>query len=60
MAAFLAGAGSWIVSGSPAPRGLFRVGTIDAVGIVVMAGALIVAFRSARRTLSAQPRRTVA
>ena len=60
MAVFLAGAGSWIVSGSPAPRGLFRVGAIDAVGIVVMAGALIVAFRAARRTLSAQPSRTVA
>ena len=60
MAAFLAGAGSWVVSGSPAPRGLFRVGAIDAVGIVVMAGALIVAFRAARRTLSAHPSRTAA
>jgi hypothetical protein len=30
------------------------------VGIVVMAGALIVAFRAARRTLSAQQSRTVA
>ena len=60
MAVFLAGAGSWIVSGSPAPRGLFRVGAIDAVGIVVMAGALIVAFRAAQRTLSAHPSRTVA
>ncbi len=60
MAVFLAGAVSWIVSGSPAPRGLFRVGAIDVVGIVVMAGALIVAFRAARRTLSAQPSRTVA
>ena len=60
MAAFLAGACSWIVSGSPAPRGLFRVGAIDAVGVVVMTGALIVAFRAARRTLAAQPSRTVA
>jgi hypothetical protein len=60
MAAFLAGAGSWIVSGSPAPRGLFRVGAIDSVGIVVMAGALIVAFRAAQRTLAAHPSRTVA
>ena len=32
MAVCLAGAGSWIVSGSPAPRGLFRVGAIDALG----------------------------
>jgi hypothetical protein len=60
MAVFLAGAGSWIVSGSPAPRGLFRVGAIDSVDIVVMAGALIVAFRAAQRTLSAHPSRTVA
>ena len=60
MAVCLAGAGSWIVSGSPAPRGLFRVGAIDALGIVVMAGALIVAFRAAQRTLSARPSRTVA
>ena len=60
MACFLAGAGSWIVSGSPAPRGLFRVGAIDSVGIVVMAGALIVAFRAAQRTLAAHPSRTVA
>lgn len=55
MAAFLAGAGSWIVSGGPGPRGLFRVGAIDSVGVVVMAGALIVAFRAAQRTLAACP-----
>jgi hypothetical protein len=30
------------------------------VGIVVMAGALIVAFRAAQRTLAAHPSRTVA
>jgi hypothetical protein len=60
MAAFLAGAGSWIVSGSPAPRGLFRVGAIDCGGIDVMAGALVVAFRAAWRTLAAHPSRTVA
>jgi hypothetical protein len=57
MAAFLAGAASWIISGSPAPRGLFRVGAIDSVGIVVMAGALIVAFRAAQRTLAVGPGR---
>jgi hypothetical protein len=60
MAVFLAGAGSWIVSGSPAPRGLFRVGAIDCVAIVVMAGALIVACRAAQRALAARPDRTVA
>lgn len=51
MAAFLAGAGSWIVSGGPGPRNLFRVGTIDAVAVVVMAASLVVASRAAQRTL---------
>jgi hypothetical protein len=50
MAGFLAGAGSWVISGSPAPRGLFRVGAIDSVGVAVMASALLVAFRAAQRT----------
>jgi hypothetical protein len=53
MAAFLAGASSWIISGGPAPRGLFRVGAIDSVGVVVMAAALILAFRAAQRALAA-------
>jgi hypothetical protein len=59
MAGFLAGAGSWIISGSPEPRGLFRVGAIDSMGIVVMGGALVVAFRAAQRTLAAHPGRAV-
>jgi hypothetical protein len=54
-AAFLAGATSWVISGGPSPRGLFRVGTIDAVGVAVMAAALILAFRAAQRTLAARP-----
>jgi hypothetical protein len=49
MAVFLAGAGSWVVSGSAAPRGLFRVGAIDDLGLAVMAAALIVASRFLRR-----------
>jgi len=53
MAGFLAGASSWIVSGGPAPRGLFRVGAIDSVAIAVMAAALILAFRAAQRALAA-------
>jgi len=57
MACFLAGAGSWVTSGGPAPHGLFRVGAIDCVGIVVMATALVVAFRAVQRALAAQPRR---
>jgi hypothetical protein len=54
MAGFLAGASSWIVSGDPAPRGLFGVGAIDVIGVGVMAGALIVAFRAAQRALAAR------
>jgi hypothetical protein len=53
MAGFLAGAASWVISGGPAPRGLFRVGTIDEIGIVAMAGALVLAFRSVQRAQSA-------
>lgn len=52
MASFLAGAASWIISGGPGPRGLFRVGAIDSVGVAVMAGALVVAFRAAQRMLA--------
>ena len=55
MAVFLAGAGSWIVSGGPAPRGLFRVGAIDLTAVVVMAVALIVAVGAARRALAVRP-----
>lgn len=53
MAAFLAGAGSWVVSGGPAPRGLFRVGAIDSAGLAVMTAALVLAFRAVGRTLTA-------
>jgi hypothetical protein len=52
MAGFLAGASSWIVSGGPAPRGLFRVGAIDLVGIAVMAAALLAASRAAQHALA--------
>lgn len=55
MAGFLAGAASWIVSGGPAPRGLFRIGVIDLTAIVVMAAALIVAFAAAQRALAVRP-----
>jgi hypothetical protein len=53
LAGFLAGASSWVISGGPSPRGLFRVGTIDTVGIAVMAAALILGFRAAQRTFAA-------
>lgn len=54
MAVFLAGAGSWVVSGGPAPRGLFRVGAIDDLGLAVMAAALILAAGASRRALGAR------
>jgi hypothetical protein len=53
MAGFLAGAGSWVISGGPGPRGLFRVGAIDLAAVAVMAGSLMLAFRAAHRALSA-------
>jgi hypothetical protein len=55
MASFLAGAGCWIVSGGPAPRGLFRVGAIDGVGLAAMTVALVLAFRAVQRALTASP-----
>jgi hypothetical protein len=52
MAVFLAGAVSWVLSGGPAPDALFRVGTIDAIAVLVMAGALLVVWRTAVRNLA--------
>jgi hypothetical protein len=52
-AVFLAGAGSWVVSGAPAPRGLFRVGAIDGAAVAAMTGALVLSFRAIQRTLAA-------
>jgi hypothetical protein len=46
MATFAAGAASWVVSGGPGPRALFRVGAIDGLALVVMGTALVVAFRA--------------
>lgn len=56
MAGFLAGACSWVISGGPAPRGLFRVGVIDSFALVVMSVCLIVGFGTAQRTLAASTR----
>jgi hypothetical protein len=44
MLAFLTGAASWVFAANPAgPTGVYRVGTIDVVGLVVMAVAWAVA-----------------
>jgi hypothetical protein len=58
MSGFLAGASSWVITGGPAPRGLFRVGAIDSVAVAVMAVSLILAFRAAQRSLAVSRRRT--
>ena len=55
MAAFLAGACSWVISGSPAPRQLFRVGTIDGIGLIVMTAALVVVVHAVHRALAVRP-----
>jgi hypothetical protein len=57
MAVFLAGSACWIVSGGPSPRGLFRTGAIDALGLVVMAAALVLGFRASTRAVATRPRR---
>ena len=53
MAMLLAGAGSWVISGGPAPRGLFRVGALDAAGVAAMSAALLLGCQAVRRGLSA-------
>lgn len=53
MAAFLAGAGGWVLSGGPGAHGLFVAGVIDVGGVAVMAGAFLVATGALRRTLRA-------
>jgi hypothetical protein len=58
MGVFLAGAGSWVISGGPGPRGLFHVGAIDDVGVAAMAGALAVALHGLQRAQAACARPT--
>jgi len=55
MAVLLGGASSWIVSGGPSPRGLFRVGAIDAVAITAMSAALMLGLQALRRGLATRP-----
>jgi hypothetical protein len=49
MVLFLTGCCLWMVDGGPGPRDLFHAGSIDVAGIVVMALALAVGQREARR-----------
>jgi hypothetical protein len=55
MAVFLAGACSWVLSGGPAPRQLYRVGAIDGIGLAIMAAALVVAIQAVHRALAVRP-----
>lgn len=55
MAVLLGGASSWIISGGAAPRGLFRVGAIDAGAIIAMSAALMLGARVLQRGLAAGP-----
>jgi hypothetical protein len=54
MAVFLAGTGTWLVSGEPGPRALYRVGTIHWVSMALMAAALVLGFRAAERACAAR------
>jgi len=49
MLVFLGGCCSWILDGGSGPRNLFHTGTIDMVGLAVMAGSVAVAYRAASR-----------
>jgi hypothetical protein len=49
MVVFLTGCCLWTVDGGPGPRNLFHAGAIDVAGIVVMALALALGQREARR-----------
>ena len=53
MTAFLIGSIFWLVDGGPGPRNLFHAGAIDLVGLVVMAGALIVSHQAVFRARNA-------
>jgi hypothetical protein len=54
MAAALAGAGNWVLAGSGSVSGLYRSGAIDAVGVAVMGVTLVLAFKAARRNVTAR------
>jgi hypothetical protein len=55
MTLFMAGAACWVTTGVPGPRHLFKTGAIDPVELVVMAGAVLVAWRAATRARRGGP-----
>ncbi|HEY5318496.1 MAG TPA: hypothetical protein VIJ20_10975 [Solirubrobacteraceae bacterium] len=60
MAAFVAGAGSWVLSGGPGPKNLFRVGAIDMLALALLTVALVAASHSLRRAVGGSSRRRAA
>ena len=60
MVAFLAGAGSWVLSGGTAPKNLFKIGAIDVLALVVLTGALVLMCHALRRALMGSTRRQAA
>ena len=55
MGVFLAGAGSWVLSGGPGPRGLFAVGTIDVVALGALTAGLLAAGHLLHRARGDRP-----
>jgi hypothetical protein len=53
MIVFLGGASAWVFAAGPEPGNLFRVGLIDYIELAVMALALVLATRAARRAFAA-------
>lgn len=49
MEIFLAAAGWWVIVGGAGPRGLFRTGSIDLAALVLMMGAVVLAFWATQR-----------
>lgn len=51
MSVFLVGAACWVLAdGAPGPTGIYQVGMIDVVALVIMGVAWVAAFQAARRT----------
>jgi hypothetical protein len=58
MTLFLTGAACWVLAGAPGPRGLFHAGALDAVGLVVLAGALAAGGRALQQLHRVRPARS--
>jgi hypothetical protein len=52
---FLFGTLMWLLDGGPGPHNLFQAGTVDLIGLAIMATTLAVAIRSVHRIASCPP-----